>query len=66
MTTFGQRYEISRPYSMESGIRDGHDEYAGCECVVRDVRGFDALVVIKGSREEVWLPVARLRPLEDR
>lgn len=53
--------EILRPYSMESGGRDGHDEFSGCQAeVVRDPGGTDVLVWIRGMGE-VWIPRVRLR-----
>jgi hypothetical protein len=56
--------EIRPAYSMDSGIRDNHDDLTWCEAVV--VRGDDAtgdvLVDVRG-KGEAWVHHLRLKPV---
>jgi hypothetical protein len=63
--SIGSVCEIREAYNMDTGRNDLMDEYSHCVCEVEEFSssGEDALVWIKGTGVEVWIPFVRLKNL---
>ncbi len=58
----GSLVEIRPGYSQDTGQSDSWDEWAGCcGVVIGFLSEVDALVEIKGTGAEAWLPTRRLK-----